>query len=299
MPKSHKKPVKHCPKHSLSYMVAFLSIAAIAAGVMIGMYIKTQNDDGHHFTRLKKLIHLKQSVILLTDKTCTSCVDIEPIAEGIKEKFKNVKVKKVDIDSYRGRSVLKSGIKVVPAVLFPAKFAKSGAPEVKAMLESGQLSLINDRYAELFIPGNKRILDESKLPKTEQVDGKVVVVSYISPFCEDCIDFVNDEWGKVQAKYGDKALLDLRFTPVGGDPVLIAAEATVCALKQKDGNFAVALNTLYDKRDDYFSAIKDATELKVTDERETALRTSLVSILGDDIQECLAKHEGCMFQMHN
>lgn len=219
-PKSTNKTAKIL---SPNVTIAFFGILlALSLGVNVGLLLKIQNTS----ETIKPLITLqekeipsseesfkeevevekekeaekKMSLVLLYDENCKNCADLQPTAEAFIKNFDDVVLSLVRLKSPKGKEFIKQGVSVVPALLIDRSFEET--PLYEKFVRQNGISPIGEEYFELRTIGNKRILSETQIPKSDkhivafinylQPNMSEYVKSNIAPLDADIRPFAND-----------------------------------------------------------------------------------------------------------
>jgi len=226
-------------------------------------------------------------ISFLQDSTCPECVDLNTLRESFTTQFPNATIRDIDASSEEGQGIIRAGIGVLPAVVFPKSFENS--PLFSELSQNGILLPVGEQYYEFRTGGNKVVLNAEQLPKTEAIPGKVIVVGYV--------DFLSPEGGNIfteiipnlLTQFGDNLSFDIR--PFAGDPAsAVAAEAVLCGTDpalviEKGKVFLENLNTA-------FSGVDASDEAQVEAIFQTEVDTFAGNLGLDETQKsCLKNHE--------
>lgn len=245
--------------------------------------------------------------IFITDKDCKTCINITDGKENFQMTFPTANIREVSSDSDEGKAFIEKGVNILPTILLSSEFKnisrysdleKNGTvtPAITPT-ETEEGEMRGEEYLEFRTNGNKRILDEERLPPLEDKD-KTVIVAYLDFLQDESLIFIQQTVPEIYRAFGENIAIDIRpSTPSAeatfySSTVMCGADALAIAEKRQayvEGLQEVITNvpeTPEDATEEDLQAISD----QVTDEILAATIESLE--LEGDVATCVENNDG-------
>jgi len=253
-----RKTTKVVKTLSPNVTVGFFGILlALSLGANVGLLLKIQNtsEETTPLVTLQKKEEpiaevtpetekegeKKMSLVLLYDESCKNCADLQSTAEAFIQNFDDVILSLVRLESQKGQELVAQGISVVPALVIDRSFEET--PLYEKFVQQNGISPIGKEYFELRTIGNKRILSEMQIPKSDKQI--VAFVNYLQPNMSEYVK-------------NNITPLDADIRPFANDiSSSLAIEAILCGFLPQD---------IEEKREVFFQAAE--TELQKPENKD-------------------------------